>query len=133
IRYSHATGRMWNQDFGALLSSITHVECRTVDAVSGCAMLVKRPVFEQTGFLDEDYFFGFEDIDFCLRARAKGFLSAVSGGAFVEHEGQATIGRGSGRRIYFATRNHLRLARRCALGRLCPSCAFQTAVILSLN
>ena len=77
-------------------------------------MLVKRQVFEQTGLLDEDYFFGFEDIDFCLRARAKGFLSAVAGRAIVEHEGQAAIGRGSSRRIYFATRNHLLLAERCA-------------------
>jgi len=40
---------------------------------TGCAMLIKRAVFEKIGFLPEDYFMYFEDIDFSLKARKAGF------------------------------------------------------------
>src|SRR5262249_25180660 len=85
---------------------------RAVDAVSGCAMLVRREVLERVGLFDEAYFFGFEDLDLCLRARAAGFRSEVVPEAAVRHEGHATIGRRSPERLYHAARNHLRLARR---------------------
>jgi hypothetical protein len=44
-----------------------------VDYVTGCAMLVRRAVFEQVGLLDERYIMYFEDADFCRRARRHGF------------------------------------------------------------
>lgn len=53
-------------------------DARTVDAVSGCLMLIARRVFERIGALDERYFFGFEDLDVCLRARAAGITTVVS-------------------------------------------------------
>jgi GT2 family glycosyltransferase len=80
--------------------------------VSGCVMLIRREVFERIGLLDEAYFFSFEDIDFCLRARKAGFQTACVQDARAYHEGGRTIGRGSSRRIYFGTRNHLRLTAR---------------------
>jgi GT2 family glycosyltransferase len=123
---------MWNQNAGSLLSGIARPERCDVDAVSGCAMLIKRKVFERVGLFDENYFFGFEDIDFCLRARTAGFQSAVVG-ALVEHEGQASIGRASPTRIYFATRNHLLLAQRCSDSQSLPARWFQTTSILGLN
>ena len=70
-------------------------------------MLIRRPVFELAGLLDEEYFFSFEDIDFCLRAADKGFRSACVEAAVAYHEGASTIGRQSPRRMLFATRDHL--------------------------
>jgi GT2 family glycosyltransferase len=69
-------------------------------------------VFERVGFFDESYFFSFEDIEFCLRARAAGYDTACVQDARAYHEGGRTIGRRSAKRVYFATRNHLRLAAR---------------------
>jgi GT2 family glycosyltransferase len=132
ISYSLRSGRMRNLDFGRSLSSVDRVRRRDVDAVSGCAMLIKRAVFDRIGFLHEDYFFGFEDIDFCLRARAVGFQSAVVS-ALVEHEGHASIGRASTTRTYFATRNHLLLAQRSSGSQSIPRRWFQTMSILGLN
>jgi GT2 family glycosyltransferase/glycosyltransferase involved in cell wall biosynthesis len=80
-----------------------------VPAVSGCAMLIRRDVFEKAGLLDPAYFFFFEDVDFCLRARAAGFDVRCVPAAHAYHEGGRTIGSRSARRVYFATRNHLRL------------------------
>jgi GT2 family glycosyltransferase len=73
-------------------------------------MLIRRSVFEAAGLFDEAYFFSFEDVEFSLRARAAGFQVLCVPEARVWHEGGRSIGRRSPRRIYFATRNHLRLA-----------------------
>jgi len=42
-------------------------------AVIGALMLIKREVFKAIGLLPEEYFFGCEDIDFCLQALKNGF------------------------------------------------------------
>jgi N-acetylglucosaminyl-diphospho-decaprenol L-rhamnosyltransferase len=39
-----------------------------VDGISGCCLLIRRAVFDAIGLLDEEYFFSFEDLDFCLKA-----------------------------------------------------------------
>ena len=78
-------------------------------AASGCALLVARGTWEQVGLFDERYFFGFEDIDLCLRARAVGIRTLVDG-AVAYHQGGGTLAPTSRRRFYFAARNHLLLA-----------------------
>jgi GT2 family glycosyltransferase len=83
-----------------------------VEAISGCMMLIAREVFERTGEFDPDFFFSFEDVDFCLRARANGFGTIVVPAATVLHEGGRSMGSGTARRLYFGARNQLRLARR---------------------
>src|SRR5204863_10109289 len=55
-----------------------------------------------------------EDVDYCLRARAQGFVTICVFGASARHAGSRSIGRRSPHRLYFATRNHLRLASRVA-------------------
>ena len=37
-------------------------------------MLITADVFRKIGVFDPDYFYSFEDIDYCLRARRAGFL-----------------------------------------------------------
>jgi len=101
-------------------------------AVAGCAMLVRREVFTAIGGFTEDYFFGFEDLDFCFRAASAGFSTLVVADARVWHEGHASIGRGSPRLLYFAARNHLRfLARQAPRPRL--HAAMRGGVVLLLN
>jgi GT2 family glycosyltransferase len=46
---------------------------REWQAVTGACMLVKQEVWEALSGLDESYPFGLEDIDFCLRARQRGW------------------------------------------------------------
>jgi len=116
IRFSDTTGRM------RLLAAGARVAPRPtapVDAVSGCVMLIRRAVLERVGLLDEDYFFSFEDVDFCLRARRAGFASLCVGDALALHDGSRSIGRRAPARLYFASRNHLLVAARAApAGRL---------------
>jgi N-acetylglucosaminyl-diphospho-decaprenol L-rhamnosyltransferase len=48
-------------------------EPHRADWVSGACMLVRTKVFEQIGLLDDKYFMYFEETDFCLRARRRGW------------------------------------------------------------
>jgi GT2 family glycosyltransferase len=112
ITVSSLTGRVRMKAFHHRLDRAAPLGLTMVDAVSGCVMLIRRVVFERVGLFQEEYFFSFEDVDFCLRARRAGFGVACVGDAHARHGGSRTIGARSPRRIYFATRNHLLLMKR---------------------
>jgi GT2 family glycosyltransferase len=133
MRYAITTGRMRHHGFGLRYDVLTLPALREVDGVSGCAMLVRRAVFDRVGLFFEDYFFGFEDLDLCLRARIAGFTTACVGSAVVPHEGSASIGRTSPERIYYATRNHLLLAARISPPGPPVVHRMRTASIVALN
>jgi GT2 family glycosyltransferase len=116
IDYNPHTGRMCHRGTGTSADAREGWADDDVEAVSGCLMLVTREVFDRVGLLDERYFFGFEEIDLCLRARRAGLRTRLSGRAIAYHEGARTIGAQSSRRLYFAARNHLLLTHAHANG-----------------
>ncbi|NJL33419.1 MAG: glycosyltransferase family 2 protein [Chloroflexaceae bacterium] len=80
------------------------------DAIFGTAMFIEHTVFEAVGLFDERFFFYYEDIDFCLRAREQGYLSACDPAVTVQHAVAASSQRvpglrqfymGRGRQIFF--------------------------------
>ena len=132
MNYSKTTGRMRHRSVGNRFAG-TSTGADDVDGVSGCLMLVRREVFAAIGLLDEDYFFGFEDLDFCLRARASGFATIVARNSAVLHEGGKSMGAESPRRLYFGARNQLLLARRTDRGRGRLQSALRAGFIVALN
>ena len=48
-------------------------EAHPADWLSGASLMIRREVFDSVGLLDEDYFLYYEEVDFCLRARAAGW------------------------------------------------------------
>jgi len=131
MTYDAGTGRMRHRLHGHRAGTPLAAN-ETVAGVSGCCMLVTRAVWEGVGLLDEEYFFGFEDLDLCLRARGAGFSTLVASEALVYHEGSRSIGANSPRRLYFAARNHLRMASRLAPGTSIGSLS-RSAAIVALN
>jgi GT2 family glycosyltransferase len=132
MSYSPASGRMRHRGNGDVFEHRPPPD-RLVDGVSGCLMMVEKDVLDTIGLFDEDYFFSFEDLDFCLRAKHAGFATVLAGRASVYHEGGQSLGAASPRRFYYAARNHLLLGRRAtpAAG---PLAAFgRGSSILALN
>jgi GT2 family glycosyltransferase len=64
-----------------------------VPAVTGACLLVERALWEQLGGFDEAYVNGGEDIDLCLRARARGRINAVALRSVIRHHVSASPGR----------------------------------------
>lgn len=63
---------------------------RYVDAVSGALMALSREVLKATGQFDENFFLYLEDVDFCIRAKEKGFRILFCPHATAWHYGGAS-------------------------------------------
>ena len=63
---------------------------RDVSAVTGACMMVRRETFERLGGFDERLRVAFNDIDFCLRARAEGLLVVYTPFATLIHHESLT-------------------------------------------
>ena len=133
MSYSTTTGRMRHAGVGQRLAPGGAVASGEVDGVSGCLMLIRREVFEAIGLFHEDYFFSFEDLDFCLTARRAGFRTVRAGDAIGYHEGGRSIGAAAVVRLYFGTRNHLLLAHRIGPHERRYRTFLRTGVIMMLN
>lgn len=56
------------------------------DFITGCAMLIKKEVFNKIGFFAPDYFLYYEDLDFCQRAKEAGFKILYCPSALIWHK-----------------------------------------------
>lgn len=56
-----------------------------VDWISGGCMFIRREVIRKIGLMDEGYFFGVEDMDFCFRAKEAGFQVGYVPAAALTH------------------------------------------------
>lgn len=67
--------------------------CAPAEAVTFAVAVVSREVHEAAGGLDESYWYGYEDVDFCAAAAEKGFRSFMCYEATALHDGRATRGQ----------------------------------------
>jgi GT2 family glycosyltransferase len=83
------------------------------DFLTGAALCIPRVAWERVGPFDERLFLYYEDVDWCLRARAAGFALRVSSAATARHgAGRSTGGGGGETWAYYSTRNRLWLLQR---------------------
>ena len=86
-----------------------------VTSVIGVAFLVTRACWERLGGLEESFFAYYEEVDYCLRARAAGFRLVVVPASAVRHEGfRGFAGGFTPLAAYLKTRNLPLLMRRHA-------------------
>lgn len=68
--------------------------CHPCPWVTFAAALIDRGVLDAGVTLDEGYWYGYEDVDFCLAAARSGFEAVVCVDAVVAHRESQTRGRG---------------------------------------
>jgi len=62
------------------------------DRLVGFCLLIRRPVVDSIGLLDERFGIGnFEDDDYCLRAAQAGYRAVIARAAYVHHFGHVTF------------------------------------------
>jgi GT2 family glycosyltransferase len=76
----------------------------------GCAAMYRKPMLEQIGGFDEDFFAYGDDAELGLRARIAGWLCLYTPRAVVRHHRGATLGKDSGWRLRLIERNRVLLA-----------------------
>lgn len=64
-----------------------------VDWISGAFFMFKKEVVDTIGLLDEKYFFYWEDVDYCFRAKAQGWKVYCTPDAFIYHYEGSTRGK----------------------------------------
>ena len=78
-----------------------------LDYVTGCAMLVRRQVFDAIGLFESEYFSYYEDNDFCRRAREAGFKIMGVPSAKLWHKVALTSSKVSALARYLKVRNRM--------------------------
>jgi len=79
-----------------------------VDYLSGAAMIVRRDVLSEIGFMDKDYFLYFEETDLCARMIRAGYDLLYIPNAIVWHAVSPLSN--SENKTYFMERNRIRFA-----------------------
>jgi GT2 family glycosyltransferase len=100
------TGEAWDEGIGRPLGEYEPVPRRSwVLAVTGAALMIRETAYDALQGWDEIYGFYYEDIDLCLRARARGWEVVLAGDAVMLHAISATAARGSDMKRQLSWRN----------------------------
>lgn len=100
--------RFWQKQDQEKLTGI-----RSCSFITGCAMLIKKQVFNDIGYLYEPYFLTVEDLDFCYRAKKKSWKIVVNLDAHIWHKvSSSRLGEFSFSNGYYGTYNKLFFAFR---------------------
>lgn len=110
----------------------------TQNYLNGASMMVNRTFLETTGPMAEDYFLYCEEVEWCLRAEARGLRLGFAPDALIAHEQGTSTGNSrdlKGRSqlsVYLGERNRLLLTRDLYSG-LLPMAAVAALALLSLR
>lgn len=79
-------------------------EGKYLRAISGAAVYIKQEVLQTIGYLDEEYWLGFEDVDYGFKARSFGYRCYLEPKSKLIHLESATRGKIQGPREYASLR-----------------------------
>jgi GT2 family glycosyltransferase len=79
-----------------------HSKSRDVDHIMGSYMLIKKNVPDKTGFMDEEFFVYWEDIDLSRRISRAGFKSYFLADHTIFHRGGASGEKATSARLFFS-------------------------------
>jgi len=102
-------GYMMNKWTGNIYPSSNPNVIREPDWIQGCAMLVRKSLFDQIGIFDENFsLIYFEDFDFCLRAKKAGYTIIYLPSAHFWHGQSKTMDKDLQRKYYQWYKNKVR-------------------------
>jgi GT2 family glycosyltransferase len=78
----------------------------------GAAMLIKREAIEKVGFMPEDYFLYYEELDWSMMFTRAGYEIWYDPACTIFHKESQSTGQNSPLRTYYITRNRILLVKR---------------------
>jgi GT2 family glycosyltransferase len=80
----------------------------------GAAMMVKRKAIEKAGYMAENFFLYYEELDWCERIKKQGFEIWVDARAAIYHKESMSVGKHSLLKEYYMNRNRMLIVRKHA-------------------
>ena len=78
----------------------------------GAAMMVPRAVVDQVGYMPEEYFLYYEELDWCEQMRRAGYTIWVEPTARIYHKESLTVSKMGALKTYFMVRNRILFVKR---------------------
>jgi GT2 family glycosyltransferase len=85
-----------------IMTDWNHEESKDVDHIMGSYMLIKKPILDKVGFMDDDYFVYGEDIDLSKRINNAGFKSYYHSSMSIFHKGGASGNKETALRLFYS-------------------------------
>jgi GT2 family glycosyltransferase len=89
-------------------------ELTPVDFISGACLLFRSSLIHEIGFIPDNYFLYFEEVEWALRAKKKGFKVICHTSAIIAHEKQHTERKKTYVNEYYHQRNRVIFVKRNA-------------------
>lgn len=105
----------------------------TTPYAHGAAMLVRRQTLEDVGLMPETFFLYYEEIDWSLSFRKKGYAVRYDPCMTILHKESRSTGQHSPLKSYYLTRNRLLLVRRNWPAHLRPLTYLYLTVVVGLR
>jgi GT2 family glycosyltransferase len=80
----------------------------------GAAMMISRRALDKAGFMEENFFLYYEEMDWCEKIKRAGFQVWVNAEALIYHKESLAVGKNSALKEYFMNRNRILFTRRNA-------------------
>jgi GT2 family glycosyltransferase len=87
-------------------------EVRTTHYVHGGAMMVPKKVIEEVGGIPEQFFLYYEEFDWSVQIKKKGYKIYYQPQSLIYHKESMTIGKSSPLKTFYLTRNRILFMRR---------------------
>jgi len=92
------------------------LEPKQADFISGCALLVRREVWEKVGVLDDDFFIYYEETEWCVRAGRAGYKLVYVPKSMIWHKISIEQRATSPWAYYYMTRNRFLFLKKTRAG-----------------
>ena len=87
-------------------------EVKETEYAHGGGMMVSRKVIEKAGLMPEEFFLYYEEFDWSVRIRKKGFKIYYQPKSLIYHKESMTTGKLSSLKTFYLTRNRMLFMRR---------------------
>lgn len=99
-------------EYGAIDKNPADKKTKEVDYMTGCCFLIKREVIEKIGLINEDFFLYYEDTEWSLRARKRGFKIIYVPSSHIWHKVSRSTKPETNKKVfYYHIRNALLLSK----------------------
>lgn len=95
-----------------LMTDWDHNDSREVDLVMGAFMVIRKKLFEQIGFFDEQFFVYYEEVDFSKRLALSGGRTFYNKDIVAIHSGEGTTQSVKAFRLFLSLYSRLQYAKK---------------------